>query len=90
VNKNNGKNEPKQKQKQKSTEKPSIDSIDSVICGWGTHMRMGHRATQGTIGDVGDDGDDWRRLVATIPGISNDGNNTSIDDEAKERIRSIS
>jgi hypothetical protein len=36
VNKNNGKNEPKQKQKQKSTEKPSIDSIDSLICGWGT------------------------------------------------------
>jgi hypothetical protein len=29
-----------------------------LICGWGTHMRVGHRATKATIGDDGDDGDD--------------------------------
>jgi hypothetical protein len=54
---------------------------------------MGHRATQATIedaGDDGDDGDDWRGLATTIPGIPNDGNKTSIDEEAKERIRSRS
>jgi len=44
VNKNNGKNEPKQKPKPNVTEKPSID-----------HMRMGHRETQAMIGDAGDD-----------------------------------
>ena len=51
-------------------------------------MRMGHRATQATIGDAGDDGDDWGGLATTIPGVPNDGNNKSIDDEAKEIIRS--
>jgi hypothetical protein len=31
-----------------------------LICGWDTHMRMGHRTTKATIRDDGDDGD---RLV---------------------------
>jgi hypothetical protein len=62
VNKNNEKNKPKQKQKQKSTEKPSIDSIDSIICGCNTHMRIGHKATQAAIKRAaGDDEDDLQR-----------------------------
>jgi hypothetical protein len=51
------------KQKEAEAEvdgKSGIDSIDSLICAWGTHMCMGHRATQATIADAGDDGDDWR------------------------------
>jgi hypothetical protein len=40
VNENKGKNGPKPKLELKSTGKSSIDSIDSLICGWVTHMLM--------------------------------------------------
>jgi hypothetical protein len=77
------------------------DSVDSLICAYESFIQMREihsaRLSPGdrlgrrleTIG-IWRRLNFWRRVAMTIPGIPNDGNNASIDDEAKEGIRSRS